>query len=311
MNNKRNVIVMFLFVMLSFAIISEVSAVSDAEADGTGLDLPIKSVDMTNHDIAGESNNKFMQNHDNDYMDDLKSHNEQNSFNNSPQLGDKDIENKNFYEHENGMFKPDDNGTLDLNKSMGMFKPDDNRPFDSNMSMGMFKPDDNGTLDLNKSMDMFKPMGDRPLNDTSVDLRNNNGTAVPKGEAVKNVAPDLKDAKNMTGPKPADNVSKQIGSNKAPVMAKNIKNNKNTPADKKPKAKAAKNVKSKTVKKVKSVKKTNNTKAKAVKKVNKKSKTAKQVKNNKPVKKVNNSKSKAVKKSNMPNKKSTKERAKL
>ena len=275
MNNKRNIIVMFLFVMLSFAIISEVSAVSDAEANGTGLDLPIQSVDMTNHDIAGESNNRFMQNHDNDYMDDLKSHNEQNSFNNSPQLGDKDIENKNFYEHENGMFKPDDNGTLDFNRSMGMFKPDDN-----------------GTLDFNKSMDMFKPMGDKPLNDSSVNLRNNNGTAVPNGEAVKNVAPDLKDGKNMTGPKPMDNVSKQTGFNKTPVMAKNIENNKKAPTDKKPKAKAAKNTKSKTVKKVKSVKKTKNSKVKSVKK-------------------VNNSKSKAIEKSKMLNKKSTKERAKL
>lgn len=252
MNNKRNIIVMFLFVMLSFAIISEVSAVSDAEADGTGLNLPIKSVDMTDHDIAGERDNKFVQNHDNDYMDDFKSHNEQNSFNNSPESGDKDIENRNFYEHE----------------------------------MGMFKPDDNGTLDLNKSMDMFKPMGDRPLNDSSVDLRNNNGTAVPKGEAMKNVVPNLKDDKNnMTCPKPMDNDSKQIGSNKTPMMPKNIKN-KNAPADKKPKVKV-------------------------VKKVNKKFKTRKQVKNNKSIKRVNYSKSKAIKKSNMLNQKSIRERAKL
>ena len=82
MNNKGNIIVMFLFVMLSFAIISEVSAVSDAEADGTGFDPSVKSVNMTDHDIAGEriGDDRFMQDHDIDYMDDLKSHNEQNSF---------------------------------------------------------------------------------------------------------------------------------------------------------------------------------------------------------------------------------------
>ena len=45
MHDRRNVIVMFLLIMLSFAIISEVSAVSDAEADGTGSNLSMKSVD--------------------------------------------------------------------------------------------------------------------------------------------------------------------------------------------------------------------------------------------------------------------------
>ena len=99
MNNKRNVIVMFLFVMLSFAIISEVSAVSDAEADGTGFDPSVKSVDMTNHDFAGERDN--MQDHDNDFDDEFESHNEQNSFDKAPDFnGDQSIRNENFYEHD-------------------------------------------------------------------------------------------------------------------------------------------------------------------------------------------------------------------
>ena len=67
MHNKKNVIVMFLLIMLSFAIISEVSAASDAEADGTGF---IESVDMANHGIDGERfDDRDMQDHDNDYVD--------------------------------------------------------------------------------------------------------------------------------------------------------------------------------------------------------------------------------------------------
>ena len=81
MKDKRNIIVLFLFVMLSFAIISEVSATSEAEADGTGFDSSLKSVNMTSSDFAGESNSN-MQDHENDF----KFHNEQNSFNNSPEV---------------------------------------------------------------------------------------------------------------------------------------------------------------------------------------------------------------------------------
>lgn len=46
-HNKKNVVLMFLIVMLSFAIVSEVSAISldDAEPDESGLDVKIHSPD--------------------------------------------------------------------------------------------------------------------------------------------------------------------------------------------------------------------------------------------------------------------------
>lgn len=239
MNNKRNVIVMFLFVMLSFAIISEVSAVSDAEADGTGLNIPKESVDMINHDIASERNDKFMQNHD---MEKFESHNKQNSFNKSPGLiGDKNIENKNFYEHK-----------MDQ-------KPDDMLPLKNNFADG------------NKSMDMLKADVVEPSNNSPIDLRDNNFTAVPRGEAMNDVIPKFNNApifKNDGNGPQLGNVSEQPGfddRNKSAMLPDDIKNSNNIidkPKDIKPIIpKMVKNNKSNPIKQV-------NTKFKSAKKIN-------------------------------------------
>lgn len=288
MNNKRNVIVMFLFVMLSFAIVSEVSAVSDAEADGTGLDFPVQSVNMNNHDVASErDNDQFVQDYDIDYRDEFESHNEQNSFNRSPESGDKNIENGNFYEHKM------DNDYLPLNQSL-----------------------------KNESIPMLQ---DNKFN-SSMDLRNNNFTAVPNGEAMndiipkldglKNITPDIKkDEKNLSGvnmrnPKPyVDVVSDQQGpdKNKSAVLPEDIKNMTNL--DKTPKiVKKVKNSKAKANKKIK------NAKAKSIKKSKtNKPKTIKKVKNNKfkSIKKVKNSNPKTIKNSKNLKNNTKKERAKL
>lgn len=116
MHNKKNITIMILLIMLSFAIISEVSAVDPADADGTGFDPAINSVNMTTHDFASESNNNgFMQGHVNDYADDFKSHNEQESFNNAPKdLGDR---NEPSYEHDMDS-KFDDDKRPEFNESM-------------------------------------------------------------------------------------------------------------------------------------------------------------------------------------------------
>ena len=197
MHNKQNVVVMFLLIMLSFAIISEVSAVSDAEADGTGSNLSINSVNRTNHDNAGERfDDKGMQNHDNDYVDYFKSHNGQNSFNQSSNdFGDKN-RNENLYEHDRDV-KPDDNHGF--NESMSVM-PESNRPSDN--FTDMFRPEMNGTD--------FRPMenftGDKngfemfKHDNKSMDLRNNGSFNVPdrEGELMDDVVSKLIGMNNIS-----------------------------------------------------------------------------------------------------------------
>ena len=197
MHNKQNVVVMFLLIMLSFAIISEVSAVSDAEADGTGSNLSINSVNRTNHDNAGERfDDKGMQNHDNDYVDYFKSHNGQNSFNQSSNdFGDKN-RNENLYEHDRDV-KPDDNHGF--NESMSVM-PESNRPSDN--FTDMFRPEMNGTD--------FRPMenftGDKngfemfKHENKTMDLRNNGSFNVPdrEGELMDDVVSKLIGMNNIS-----------------------------------------------------------------------------------------------------------------
>ena len=209
MHNKKNVVVMFLLIMLSFAIISEVSAVSDAEADGTGSDLSINSVDRTNHDNAGERfDDRGMQNHDNDYVDDFKSHNGQNSFNQSSNdFGDKN-RNENLYEHDRDVKPDDDHG---FNESEGVMpegdRPSDNftdmfRPDGNKTGFDMFKPDMNGT-DF-RPMDNFT--GDKngfemfKHDNKSMDLRNNESFNVPdrEGELMDDVVSKLIGMNNIS-----------------------------------------------------------------------------------------------------------------
>ena len=106
---------MFLFIMLSFAIISEVSAVSDAEISGTGHGPSIET-NIINHNITGGSGNvNFMQNHENG-IGDSYSHNEQKSFDQSPSVNGDRNSNENLYEHE-GDFKSNGEKSLDYNKA--------------------------------------------------------------------------------------------------------------------------------------------------------------------------------------------------
>ena len=234
---------MFLFVMLSFAIISDVSAVSDAEADGTGFDPSVKSVDMTNHDFAGERDN--MQDHDNDFDDEFESHNEQNSFDKAPDFnGDQSIRNENFYEHDmnDNDSKKDDFDFRDMDArekpldNMSGFGPEIPENFNMTGEMPMdnmsgFAPGDVPVDRPLDNMSGFAPenmpgdfnMSDaRPIDDINgnssnfkfdqpKDLRDNNFTAVQNGEAVHDIAANLsglnKIMPNMTGPNPDERIN--------------------------------------------------------------------------------------------------------
>ena len=215
MHNKRNVIVMFLLIMLSFAIITEVSAASEAEINGTGSNPSEISVDM-NHDIASERNNEnFMQNHVIDDVDDFQSHNDQNSFDKTPKDFGDNNRNENLYEHDMDL-RPNNNQSGEFNHE-DMFKPNEFRMFDNpldsrsmdNFTEGMFK--DRSMGDLQNGADNFK----------APDLKNDNFINVPNnGELMNDVASKLvglenmapnfkKDDKNipqdnMTGPRPMD-----------------------------------------------------------------------------------------------------------
>jgi hypothetical protein len=290
MNDKRNVVIMFLLIMLSFAIISEVSAVSDAEADGTGFSLSVKSVDMADHDIAGERfGDRDMQNHDDDFIDDFKSHNEQNSFNQSPNHFGDDKRNEYLYEH-NMDVKPDGDRPLDNDS---MFRPDGDMPlenctgFDGFKPMGnasqfdSFKPDGNDIMfkhDENMSFDM-KDKFMQPK-----DLRDNKSIPVQNGELMDDVVSKLIGMNNIS-PKFKNNQKSPLNDNKnkSKPQGPGDKNSSDMPKD---------DIK----KNPKVVKKSNkNTKkAKAAKKTSKKVKSKKAKKTNKKLAK-----------------KSTKERAKL
>ena len=281
MHNKRNVIVMFLLIMLSFAIITEVSAQGDAEIDGTGSDQSMISVDMPKHDDAGERFNENMQNH---AEDDFQSHNEQKSFNKTPDNPGDNNRNENLYEHD-----------MDL-------KPDgDRKPLD-NMS-GLFGPDgDRKPLDFNKSMEnmtdfMFndKPMGDlKNFTDNFIpDLRDDNFTDVPKnGELMNDVVSKLIGLNNITHDLKKDDKNSSL-INKKPVGEKNDESAPQIPGDKKSSDVWSDNI-SKNTKNLKIVKKSGK-KTKVVKK------SAKKVKSSKKAKKTNKKLAK----------KSKKERAKL
>lgn len=251
---------MFLFVLLSFAIVSEVSAVSDAEADGTGFDPIVKSVAITNHDFASEREN--MQNQDNDFDDEFKFHNEQNSFNNAPNNnGDNNIENEHLYEHDMND-KESDKDDFD-------FKGTDldvmHKPLDNMSDMNpMGGPRDFNMSDMN-------PVDGANSSYPPKDLRDNNFPPVPNGEGrdevvsnlsgLNKISPDVKDIKkdNMTDQKPMDNPDVNhpgiYQKNKSSVLPKNTKNNKNIKKVSKAKNKKVKSVKKPKAKKTKSVKK--------------------------------------------------------
>lgn len=59
--------------MLSFAIISEVSATGNAEINGTVSNPSLGPTNIVEHDIAGERYDAMQ-----DHVDDFKAHNEQN-----------------------------------------------------------------------------------------------------------------------------------------------------------------------------------------------------------------------------------------
>ena len=135
---------MFLFIMLSFAIISEVSAVDDAEISGTGHDPSIKT-NIRNHNIAGESNDDgFMQNHEND-IGDYFSHNEQKSFNQPPRMiGDKNSD-ENLYEYD-GDVKSNGDVSFDSNEAVNNNQNNAN-DFRQNNEIDAHR-DDNNAMDF-------------------------------------------------------------------------------------------------------------------------------------------------------------------
>ena len=268
MYDKRNVIVMFLLSMLSFAIITEVSATAnDAEIDGTGSSHPIMSVDMAEHDIAGERNDD-MQGH----VDDFRSYNEQNPFDKTPgNLGD-NKSNENLYEHDKDL-KPD----YDLNETgdFNMFKPNQ-KPLDFNKSMENFSEfEDEPMFDLKNFTNNFNSPALRDSNFTDVSNRGElMDDIVSKLMGLNNIAPNFKkdginissdcqkhvnEKNNASAPIiPGDKNSSDIGSDNINKSTKDLKK------DKKSKDKA-KNVK-KSTKKVKSTKKSKKTNKKLAKK---------------------------------------------
>lgn len=193
MNDKRNVIVMFLLIMLSFAIITEVSAASEAEINGTGPNSPVMSHDISQHDIASERyNENQMQDHfDVDYF---QSHDGQKSFDKTPQCSGDNKSNEILYKHN-----------MDL------------------------KPVDN-PKDLNQSPEFM--FNDNPMgNFNSSDLSDNNFTNLSKnGELMNNVVSNLMGLNNIAPNFKKDdlNVSPDSITDQKPVGEKN---NESAPSD--------------------------------------------------------------------------------
>lgn len=250
MHNKRNVVVMFLLIMLSFAIITEVSAHGDAEIDGTKSDQSMMSVDMPKHVDAGERFNENMQNHVD--ADDFQSHNEQKSFNKTPADSGDNKRNENLYEHgmdvmpncnATGFEKPEcdgkqlDNFTRDMNP-FEMPNPDAkfNQPKDlrdnksSNIQNGELMDEVVSKLiGMNNISPNFK-------NNNSLPLKNKNdmNKSAPKDFADKNSSNMHKDSikkdskavkKSKKAPKKVKKTSKKVKSKKKPKKT-NKKSNK-------------------------------------------------------------------------------------
>lgn len=290
MNDRRNVIVMFLLIILSFAIITEVSAASEAEIDGTGSNSSMMSDDILKHDLASERTDEN-QMQDQFDADGFQSRDGQKSFDKTP--GDPGDNNGNeiLYEH-NMDLKPVD-GSQDLNQSPE-FKLDEMKQLD-NMSDGMFdgvKPMDNmsdgmfddkkpfGHENVTRFMFDVKPMD----NSNSSNLRNDNFTNLPINDelmndvvsnliGLNNVAPNFKKEDRNVSPNIITN-QKQIDDNNnesAPLIpdGKNLSDigsvniNKNTKSHKE--IKKVKTVK-KPAKKVKSIKKPKKVNKKTLKK---------------------------------------------
>ena len=180
MNDRRNVIVMFLLIMLSFAIITEVSAAGEAEINGTGPHPSMMPDGIVNPDVAGE---RFNQNQMQDHFDadDFQYHDGQKSCIKTPQyLGDNKC-NETLYEN------------MDLNKSPE-FKHSDN--MSNGMSDGV-KPEDDmsdGMFDERKHLNVSEfEFNDKALGEfNSSDLRNNNFTDLTKnGELMNDVVSNL------------------------------------------------------------------------------------------------------------------------
>lgn len=98
MHNMKNVVLMFLIIMLSFAIVPEVSAVAcdDAEPAESGLNKSFNSSDLP---ILDERSHEVFQGHD-DAVDNSYSNNNQTSLS---EVSKETHENKNLYEMGYGM----------------------------------------------------------------------------------------------------------------------------------------------------------------------------------------------------------------
>lgn len=181
MHDKKNVIVMFLLIMLSFAIISEVSAASQAEGDGTGFDPNIK------HDVSSERIE--VQNH----VDDFKSHNEQNSFNKSMENFQDDNRNENLYNRGdmNNQAPNDRFEEFNHEDNFGNFNQSQRDvPQDKPLNDDGFNKSQVNDMRSMDDINMSKPVGDFNLSsdkfNPSDDLRNNVSFDVPNGEELMN-----------------------------------------------------------------------------------------------------------------------------
>ncbi len=248
MNDKKNIIVMFLFIMLSFAIISEVSAASAAEINGTGSNPSLDYINMM-HDIAGERNNDVQ-----GHADDFKSHNEQKSFDEAPRdFGDKNYGNENLYEHDGDKFNEKPMAFNDSN--LMNHNPDGAKPMDNNsMDIPKFENDFNSSFDLRDNDfraahdngevmgDVMSKFGDFEKMSPDFkrdDLNKSSKFDDPKQFDKNNVSvPQGPGKNNMSDMRPGDIKNNNVGKmDKKPIN--NVKVNKNVKTN----SKAVKNVK--------------------------------------------------------------------
>lgn len=168
---NKNIIVIFLFIMLSFAIISEVSAGSDAKTYGMEFNSSAESVTMTQHDLT----DKFDNNHN--LADEDKFQNQHGSFKNYSQ----------FDEELNG-----DSGDCPDNLSIVHDCHDDDKFFD-----GEFPIDFNFT-DGDKVQNKHMPINfNFSINDPVGDLSDSTSIIVPNAELMNNVISDLMGLNNI------------------------------------------------------------------------------------------------------------------
>ncbi|WP_305553488.1 hypothetical protein [Methanobrevibacter sp. V74] len=172
MSFNKNIITIFLFVMLSFAIISEVSGSSGAETDEMEFDQSVYPVNITQLDLPSESD---ANNHD--FNKDVKFQNEHDSFKNSSKF---DIE-----------LDGDANGHTPDNLSIVHNFNDDGKYFDGNCLIENF-------TNKNTTPEVFSISSNFSNEDTPMmDGGYNDFMKAPTGQLMNNIISSLLGLNNI------------------------------------------------------------------------------------------------------------------